>query len=175
MKHNHPWKARLGCGITMLVLAFIGMVTTDIDAKGSWAYWKWIVPVYAVIALWLSWYMRRSKETYSPITLGHEFLHWAAVIGTVFMVSYFATIGTISRFVEGLMDVTILALGIFLAGIYIESTFLFIGLVLGCFAILSTVIVQYLYAYMIPVFMGVGLIISIMVWLSHQKGKRDHE
>ena len=173
MERKHPWKARLGCGIAMLILAFIGMITTDINAKGSWVYWKWIVPVYAFIALGLSWYIRRSKETYSPITLVHEILHWAAVIGAVFMISYYANIGTLSRYVEGLMDVTILALGIFLAGIYIESTFLFIGLVLGCFAILSTVFVEYLYAYMIPVLLGVALIISIMIWLSHQKGKRD--
>lgn len=171
MKKKHPWQARLGVGITMLLLAFIGMVTTDVNATGSWEYWKWIVPVYAILALWLSWYMRRQKEVLSPITLAHEFLHWVAVIGTVFIVSYFAKLGTISRFVEGLFDLTILSLGIFLAGVYIESTFFVIGLALACFAVLSAAVIQYLYAYMIPVILGVALIITFMVWLAHKNSE----
>lgn len=171
MESKHPWRARLGVGITMLILSFIGMVTTEINPGVSWSYWKWIVPVYAIMALWLSWYMRRSRETLSPITLVHELFHWAAVIGTVFMISFFAQHGTISRFVEGLFDVTVLSLGIFLAGIYIEPTFLFIGLVLACFAVLSSAVIQYLFAYMIPVILGGVLFISLMVFIAHQRSK----
>ena len=172
MENTHPWKARLGVGIAMLLLAFLGMVVTDIHTDGGWGYWEWIVPVYAMLALWLSWFVRRKKETISPITLGHELLHWIGVIAAVFLASYFIKLGVFSRFLAGIVDLLLLSLGVFLAGIYIESTFLLIGLVLGCFAWVSAVIVQYLYAVMIPVLLGAFLIIGIMIWMSHKKASK---
>ena len=171
MGTKHPWKARLGVGVAMLLLAFFGMVATDVLSSGGWDYWKWVVPVYAILALWLSWYVRKQQQIITPITLGHEVLHWVGVIAAVFMVAFFVHLGIISRFVAGIFDLTLLSLGIFIAGIYIEPTFLFIGIVLGIFSCLSAVVVQYLYAAVIPIIIGGAIILSIMVWLSHRKGK----
>lgn len=170
---KHPWKARLGVGVVMLLLAFLGMVVTDVRSKGGWDYWKWVVPIYAILALWLSWYMRRQRQTISPITLGHEVLHWLGVIAAVFAVSFFVHLGIIGRFIAGIFDLTLLGLGVFIAGIYIESTFLFIGIVLGLLACLSAMVVQYLYAILIPLMIGGVAILGIMTWLSHQKAKKD--
>ena len=110
---KHPWRARLVVGIIMLFLAFLGMVVTDIAKSGGWDYWKWMVIVYALLALWLSWYVRRQKVVISSVTLGHELLHWTGVVATVFMVSYFVHLGTISRFIAGIFDLTIISLGVF--------------------------------------------------------------
>lgn len=170
---KHPWKARLIVGILMLFLAFLGMVFTDVFRSGGWDYWKWMVGVYAILALWLSWYIRRRQEVLSPITLGHELIHWVGVVATVFMVSYFVYLGIISRFVAGIFDLTLLSLGVFLAGIYIESTFILIGIVLGMMALLSAVVTEYLYAIVIPILAGGALVVAIMVWLSHQKAKQN--
>lgn len=172
LKENkrHPWEARLCVGILMLLMAFFGMVVTDVrSGMGAWDYWKWAVGVYAILALWLSWYIRRQQETISPITLGHELLHWVGVIATVFMVAFFVNLGLASRFLAGIIDLTILSLGVFLAGVYIEPTFLFIGLVLGAFAILSAVVVQYLYAIVVPIVLGAMIVLGLMIWLSNQK------
>lgn len=171
MESKHPWKARLGVGITMLLLAFLGMVIVDITKGGGWDYWKWIVPVYAILALWLSWYIRRNATTVSPITLIHEIFHWLGLIAAVFLVSFFADLGIISRFIAGLFDLTLLSLAIFLAGIYIESTFLFIGLFLGALATVSAVVVQYLYAILIPLTLGILIIIGISLSVSHKRSK----
>ena len=78
MQPAHPWKARLSVGIIMLALAFLGMIVTDVRTVGGWDYWKWMVPVYAILALWLSWYVKRKQQTVSPITIWHEVLHWSA-------------------------------------------------------------------------------------------------
>lgn len=172
MQTKHPWKARLGVGIAMLTLAFLGMVVTDVRSQGGWDYWKWMVPVYALMALWLSWYVRRQTQTITSITLGHELLHWIGVVAAVFLVSFFIHLGIISRFIAGIFDLTLLSLGVFIAGIYIETTFLLIGLVLGVLAALSAVLVQYLYALVIPIIIGAVIVIGIMIWLSHQKQKK---
>lgn len=173
METKHPWKARLIVGIIMLFLAFLGMVFTDVFSTGGWDYWKWMVGIYALLALWLSWYVRRQRETISPITLGHELLHWVGVVAAVFLVSYYVYLGIISRFVAGIIDLTILSLGVFIAGVYIESTFILIGVVLGVLAVLSAVVAEYLYAFVLPILIGAALIIAIMIWLSHQKAKQQ--
>ena len=169
MVPTHPWKARLGVGLVMLVLAFLGMVVTEISGTGGWDYWRWIVPIYAALALWLSWYVKRQMQTVSPITLGHELLHWAGVLLAVFLVSFFVHLGTVSKFAAGIFNLTLLALGVFLAGIYIERTFLLIGTVLGAFAALSAFTLQYLYAFTIPILIAGAIIAAIMVWISHKQ------
>lgn len=168
---NHIWKARLGVGLTMLLLAFLGIAITDVHKTGGWDYWKWMVPVYAILALWLSWYVKRQAQTVSPITVWHELLHWSGLMLAVYISSFYVHLGTISRFNAGLFDLTLISLGVFLAGIYIEKTFLLIGIVLGLFAMVMAFFIQYLYAFIIPVVIGAAIIVGVMVWSSHKKTK----
>lgn len=173
MEPKHPWGARLAVSISMLILAFLGLVFTDVKTTGAWDYWKWMVPIYAILSLWLSWYVKRQTQTISPVTLWHELLHWIGLFLAVLLVSFFVHLGIIGRFTAGIFDMTLIALAVFLAGIYIETTFIFVGIVLGIFAFLTAFIVQYLYAFLIPILIGGGLIVAIAVWLSHKKFKAD--
>jgi len=169
MHPRHLWAAKLGIGIAMLVLAFFGILFTDIKATGGWEYWKWTIPLYAILALWLSWYTRRTKTAISPITLWHELLHWFGLFAAVFLVSIFVHMGILSRSLAGLFVLTLLALTVFTIGIYIEATFIFIGIVLGIFAALVGIAVKFLYAFTIPILLiGIG-IISYMIYKSHHK------
>lgn len=168
MNTSGLWKARFAVGIVMLVLAFFGMVITDVYKGGSWDYWKWVVPVYALLALWLSIYVKKKKETYSPRVLVNEALHWSGLIGTIFLTSYFSGLGLMSRFEVGIIHLVLISLAVFLAGIYIESIFLFIGLCLAAFAFLAAVFVEYIYAIAIPVLAGCAILFGIWVWISHR-------
>ena len=149
-KPHHPWQARLIVAGIMLLLAFLGMIVTQIDKNGGWDYWKWVVAIYALLAIWLSWYMKKMIQSEIPFVLLHELLHWGGVIGAVLLVSAYVHLGVMSRYIAGIADLTLVALGIFLAGIYLEKTFLFIGLVLALMAFFSAFITQYLYAIIIP-------------------------
>ncbi len=172
-KHKHPWMARLSVSIIMLLLGFIGMVISYIHRDGSWFYWKWAIPIYALLALWLSWYIREKSKTLSPITLWHELLHWIGLVAAVFLVSFFIRQGIMSRFVAGLFNLTLLSLALFMAGIYIETTFLVVGVVLGVFALLASFVVEYFYALSIPlVLVGIAFVIFYL-WLSHRKEKKE--
>lgn len=157
----------------MIALAFLGMVVTDVRSSGGWDYWKWMVPVYAILALWLSWYVKRQQQTVSPITVWHEVLHWIGLICTIFLVSYLVHLGTISRFIAGIFHLILLSLAVFLAGIYIEPIFILIGIILGVFALLTALLVQYLYAFVIPIVIAGVLITAITIWISHQKFKQS--
>ncbi len=166
---THPWKARLTVGIIMLSLAFLGIIITDIHFQGGWNYWKWIIPLYALLALWLSWYVKKKQQTITPITLWHELVHWAGLYGAILLVSHLVDIGTISRLIAGIFQLILLSLTLFLAGIYIESIFIVIGLVLGVFALATALLFQYLYALIIPIFIIGSLATAAFVWFSHKK------
>jgi hypothetical protein len=158
----------------MLMLAFVGMMITHVKTSEGWDYWRWTVGIYALLALWLSWYMKRQTKAIAPFTIVHELIHWAGVIGAVFLVATYVHMGIISRYAAGLFDLTLLSLGIFLAGIYIERTFIFIGIVLGLLGIFTAFINQYIYIVMIPLIFIAALVIGITIWHSHRRFENTH-
>lgn len=172
MKPLHPWKARLVVGIIMLVLAFSGVAITDVRSTGGWDYWRWIVLIYALLAIAFSWYLKQKLQTVMPVTLWHELLHWIGAIGSIFLVSYLVDLGTISRFVAGIFQLILLGLALFIAGIYVEPTFMVIGLVLGLFALVTAVLSQYFYFIIILIIILAAVAIAVMIWLSHRKFKK---
>jgi hypothetical protein len=93
----------------------------------------------------------------TPVLLWHEILHWLGLIGSVYITSIYVNIGIISPFIGTLGVLTLLAQAIFLAGIYIESTFLYVGIALGLFAISIAWMETHLFLLTIPI-----LIIAII-------------
>lgn len=170
--HKHPWRARLIVGLIMLVFSFVGLVIADIEKNGAWIYWRVMVPFFAVLCLWLSWYLRRKKHSLSPIKIWHEVLHWLGLVFCVYLVSVFVQMGIMGRLDASLMVITLLALTTFIAGIYVEFTFIPIGIMLGIFAFAAALTEEYLYSVMLPITLGVA---GIMVWMIHKMKKKHHK
>src|SRR3990167_10843934 len=101
-----------------------------------------MVPIYGILALWLSWYVKRDTESIHPITIWHELGHWAGLIGAIFLTSDFGILGTVSRFNIGIFDLILVSYALFLAGIYIETFLMLIGVILGLFALFAALFVQ---------------------------------
>jgi hypothetical protein len=158
-------RARLIVGLLMLTFAFIGMVITDVYQGGSWDYWKWVVPIYAILALALSLYAKRHAS------LLREGAHWFSLIAAIFLISHFSQIGLMSRFLAGIVHLVLVSLTVFLAGLYIEPSFLFIGLCLGLLSFFTAVLSEYIYAIALPVLIGCALIFAIWTYLSHRKNQ----
>ena len=168
MKHAHPFKARLFCSLLMVLLAFIGLILTDILSDGAWNYWRVLVPIFACISIWLSWYLRKANVLLHTKTIWHEVLHWVALIGCVYLVSLFVNMGLIGRFEAALQVLTLLALSVFMLGIYIEATFLIIGVLLAVFVLGAAYLAQYLYTIMLPVTI-IGAALIVYFWHKHSK------
>jgi hypothetical protein len=169
MPTRHPWEARLIICAIMLILSFIGIVYTDVTVNGGWEYWKWIVPIYAALALWLSWYLKHKEQQISMVTIWHELLHWAALIASTFLLYDLLQMGLVSRFSAGIIVLNLISLAVFLAGIYIEPTFLFIGTVLAIFSWLVALTVEYLYAFALLTMLLGAAGASIIIWIKHKK------
>lgn len=153
----HPWTARFAVGIIILLLTFIGLILTNMKASGAWRFWQITTIIIALLALGLSFYLKHKNAISTPVLIWHELLHWLGLIGSVYIMSIYVDIGIISPFLGTLGVITLIAQAIFLAGIYIESTFLFIGVVLGLFAISIAWMETHIFLFIVPI-----LIIAIV-------------
>ena len=162
-KPHHPWLARAVVGLIMIALAFFGLILTDIRKTGAFGYWEWISPIYALLALWLSWYEKRNKDSTRAVTIVHEIIHWLGLIGAVILVSIYVRIGILGRFEAGLCVLSLLSLSVYLAGILIDPAFYGIGVLLGMLGIIIAFFNAYLYVISIPVLVGGALWVTWLV------------
>lgn len=157
---------RLMIGLIMLGLSFVGLIVSDIRQNGAWNYWRVMVPLFAVLCLFLSWYLRHKQRLISPTTIWHELLQWFGLALSVYLISVFVKIGLMGRFEAGLVVLTLLSLNIFITGIYVEATFFIIGIVLGLFALAAAVMAEYLYTIMLPITIGVAI---LLIWIARKR------
>lgn len=165
-KHQHHWKMRLFIAIIMLGLSFIGLVVSDIRANGAWDYWRAMVPVFAVLCLFLSWYLRTRQKIMMATTIWHELVQWFGLALGAYLINVLVNVGLIGRFEAGLVVLTMLALNTFITGIYVESTFFVIGILLGLFAAAAALLAAYIYTIMLPLTIGVAV---LLIWLARKR------
>ncbi len=171
-KHHLAWKARFIIGITMLVLALFGMVLTDMKIGGGWLYWRFVTPIFALLSIGLSLHLRHLKLRNTVAKLWHELLHWAGFLLSVYLISALVKMGFISQFQAGVEVLILVALATFLAGVYIEPTFLVIGIALGLLVAGVAFLDQYIYGLLVPV---VAIAILVLFWLSRRKKSHHTE
>ncbi len=166
---HHSFRARFYSGLFLFFLSFVGVILTEVYHDGGFTYWRYVIPIFALVGLFLSWYLRHKKESYSIALIWHELLHWAGLLFSVYLVAELLHIGILSRFAASLVLLTMLALTLFLAGIYIEYTFGILGLVMGGFVITLAFLAEYFYLILIPLLL---LGIALLFFLSRKKKRR---
>ncbi len=169
---KYHWKPRLIVGLLMLVLAFVGLVLTyaiPIAESYAWEYWIAMGPTFAVLALALSWYLRHTSLKEKAFSLWHEILHWAALIATVFLIHFYVNAGIIGKVPASLVVLVLLSFSTFLTGVYLDTTFSIIGIVLGLLALLMGWLTQYLAIVLIVV--GIVAVLALLVFLHRQRKK----
>lgn len=163
-KTSHPWRIRTIIGLLMLILAFIGLIITDTNRDGAWIYWRIMSPIYAILSIGLSWYLRNKKTFQLKVEIWQEILHWIGLILAVYIISTFVNIGLIGRFEAGLMVLIVLAVTTFLAGIYHDVIFMILGAILAIFSIGAALLNQYLYTIMLPITLVAGFVMMFVIY-----------
>lgn len=161
---KHPWRSRLIVGLFMLILAFVGLIITDISKEGAWEYWRAMTPIYALLSIGLSLHLRKNTDISIKTEIWQEILHWSGLIGSVYLISSFVNMGFIGRFEAGLVILVLLSLATFLAGIYHDFLFFIIGLVLASFSLGAAFLNEYLWSIMLPLTLVAGIVMAYMVY-----------
>lgn len=163
----HYWKARLFVGGVMLMMALLGLVIIDLGIQRSWFYWHVMIVGYALLSLWLSWYLRHKKAYFGTASFQIEILHWIGLMLSVYLVSILVDAGILSRVSAGFVVLILLALTMFLAGLYVDQSFILISATLAIFIAIAALMQAYMQIIMIPVII---LAVVILGWWVH-KGK----
>lgn len=163
----HHWKARLYVGLTMLGLAFLGLIITEVRQDGAWYYWRALCVIFALLSMGLHFFLRK-KETVSYMgTLWHEIFHWLGLLLSVTALSIMVDVGIFGRFLSSIVVVMLLALTTYLAGVYMEVTLIFVGFLLGLFALGLSIVSAYLYPIVIPLTILSGIALWIYLKRKH--------
>ena len=120
------WKARLIISIIMLVLALIGLIIIDMHSHSYWFYTQVMSCIYAILSLWLFWYVHYKQQALKVATIWHQILHWLGTLLLIYLTSLFINTGMMGTTQAGLMTLSMLALSIFLCGVYTDLSLIHI-------------------------------------------------
>src|SRR3989338_4548625 len=85
---SHCRKARVIVSILMLLLAVGGGLMTELKPASNWDYWRWMVPVYAILTISLSGYIRHTIHKHLSIkTIGRDLLQWVGLFAAVYLIN----------------------------------------------------------------------------------------
>ena len=150
-------------GLLDLLLEYLSWLLLLLDC-----FWQIASIIIALLALVLSFYLNGMRAVSKPALLWREMLHWLGLIGSVYIMSLYVDIGIISPFLGTLGVITLIAQAVFLAGIYIESTFLFIGIVLGLFAVSIAWMETHIFLFMVPLLIIAIVALALFMWNKHR-------
>ncbi len=173
-EHHHirkTWKARLIVSGLMLVLAFVSLVLVDIHSKGYWYYCQALAVIYAILSTWLFWYLNRKDGRFTRSTIWHQILHWIGLLVALYLVNVFVRSGIMNALTAGVVTITMLALTLYLVGIYSDIIFVLIGITLAICAYVLAYVQTYLSIIMIPVIVVAALIIFVVVHRQRRKAE----
>ncbi len=170
--YQKRWLARLVVCTIMLALAFGGMVIMNIHAKTYWIYSCAMAFAYAILSVGLFWYLNHQNKSYY-ITFWHQILHWLGLGIALYLTAIFIRTGLMTHMQAGLATLVLLALTVFVMGVYTDSSFMLIGLTLAIFAGGAALLQSHISILMIPVILVATLIIYIMADHERRKQKKD--
>ena len=163
----HRWKSRFIVCLFLLVLSFIGMILTSIKPNWGWVYWRIMAVVFAVVCLWLNYYLKR-KAANGP-AIWKELLHWLALLLAIYLVAVLENTGIFGSLEAGITVLAMLSLTVFLAGLYIDTAFILLGIVLAVFVVVATLVEAYLTVIIIPVAVIAAVVLFLVVRSSRPK------
>ncbi len=163
------WKRRLTVSTILLIISLAGVIITCLDRNSAFSRWYWsaAVIVFAVLSIWLSRIDSAARHLQGR-TVWHAVLHWVALLVIIFHVHLLVYAGIADNITAGLVILLLLALTVFLAGLYYDSTFCFLGGVLFVLAVISTL----LYRYVLLVAVIAILAVALIVYLLYRKKSR---
>ena len=165
LKH---WKARMVVSSILLFLSLVGVVISCLVRETSFSRWYWTgaVIIFAVISLWLSRKDGPKPKRVTGLAIWHGALHWLALLVIIFHIHLLVYSGITDNITAVLVILLLLALTTFLAGLYYDSLFTLIGIILFILAIFTTLLYQYV---LLVVIIAVIVIAAVIYWLYRRK------
>jgi hypothetical protein len=167
------FKARLIIAALMLALAFICLILLDFHSHAFWFYIKIMCGCYAILSIWLNWFVNRNNRAMTIISIWHQILHWIGLLIMIYIVSTLVSSGMLNSSQAAMVTLILLAFSIFIAGVYTDATFMLIGLTLSAFAIGAALVKSYAPLILSPIIAIAALAILLLLYLQRRKEQKN--
>jgi len=150
------------------VVGFVGFAL--VDFRDAWVpmYWSIAGPTGFLASAILGWRCARRTGQLTAAVGRRHMLHWGGMLAAIFLASLMPISGLLSQDALGPAILLILALGHFEAGVHLDRTFLWVGLMMGA----GYVFVVFVAAYAWTV---VGVVVATALLIAGLRGGRPHE
>jgi hypothetical protein len=161
-----------GVLVLLVVLSAIGVAINDRSPQSALRYWIWMAPTFGVVGIFAAWVRAHRAGHSIPLAVQRQVLHWAAVVGAVYLVYELQATGRMTNEAAGLTALTIIALASFLSGVYSDWRLMLVGVVLGCTVFVFALFEQYLiWVVMLPLM----LLIVVAIVFARRRGSVSSE
>jgi ABC-type multidrug transport system fused ATPase/permease subunit len=162
------WR-RLGVYIFMVVWAVGGLAYTDVNPTRSVGFWQLTTVLFAIIAII---HVVRSDAPNRTVLTLKQLAHWGAFLAAMALLHSHYVTDLVTGDPLGVVTLVLLALAVFLDGVYVDWRFCVVGMVLA----VGVVMVAWLDDWALGLFL-VALVITalaVLYLLRHFSTKQEH-
>jgi hypothetical protein len=117
--------------VVLLVMAIVGVAYTNISQQPLVGYWEFLALATGIVCVMTQWSSARDKQA-RPRLIITQGLHWVAILVTMNIVLLSGLQGMLPAPATGLVLLTLLALGTFLAGVnFLSLQICFLGVAMA--------------------------------------------
>jgi hypothetical protein len=168
------WKTQFYVLCAMLVMALVGMGLSQAMENGAWAYWLFVVIVYAGLGLWRS--TRKARQVGKPVKelIGRELTHWAVLLAFLGVLLLLERREIIDRESASDFALLLLAFSCVLAGVHFDWLLLIMGVVLTVMLLAMAMLEQYSIVLWV-IMIAVTIAAAAFFYLKSKRGISDAE
>jgi hypothetical protein len=161
------WR-RLGVYIFMVVWAVGGLAYTDVNPERSIPFWQLTTVLFAIIAII---HVIRSDAPDRMVLALKQLAHWLAFLAAMAVLHSHYVTDLVTGDPLGVVTLILLALAVFLDGVYVDWRFCIVGLVLAA----GVLMVAWLDDWALGIFLVALVVVALVVLylMRHMTAKRE--
>lgn len=142
--------------IAMLLLSLVGMIITDFSRHDGYGYWLFMVLVFGVLSILVSWLQSKTGEIEFGEIVKEQASHWLLTLVIVGAAFFIQKSGQLTETSASLVILLLLAMSTILDGRRIGWQFMLIG----CYLVASAIIIAYVDAF---IWFCSGLAVTVVI------------
>jgi hypothetical protein len=149
--------------VLLVLLSGVGVAINDYSPKSAFRYWIWMAPTFGVISIVAAWWRAGRRGESVATAVQRQVLHWAGVIGAVYLIYLLQSTGRMANEAAGLAALITIALASFLAGVHSDWRLMVLGAVLGVTVVGFAILEQLIWVVVLPLM--VIIVVAVVIYM----------
>jgi hypothetical protein len=149
--------------LVLVVLSGIGVAVNDYSPKSAFRYWLWMAPTFGVVSIVAAWWRATLRGESVVMAVQRQVLHWAGVIGAVYLIYLLQSTGRMENEAAGLAALIVIALSAFLAGVHTDWRLMVLGAILSVTVVGFAILEQIIWIVVLPVMLMIVVVVVLYI------------